>query len=413
MDTPTSAAPLCGVVAEMYEKDWSLKFVFLLQFIMASLSVVCVISLALLLCAWSAFAANVRLMMLSLLASFATANVGVLLSCIYHLQAVVFRPLDTRCYWFSFVYQDCFVIRVLFNISVCAIYASALAMAVERTMSTLVDSGLRARKSIALLLIVLQWTFAVAVNVNPTAIDFTSKARTRHFAHCAAHLLTPTQNRSLFYVLMGFMVIAELKRFNKKLYENVVSSEVTFLLVAVVAAFYVGSVCMDRNFQLTVWGLVSGQPNMKLSKSLIRIAQWTEFQTTLVPLFSLVLFAILIRKAWPENPEQIYGQVVSEYARHSVLEAGYDTRNSDALSFHSVDATLHRNLSKVERLGTAPPTPTCKQKAGPYPTISSLDSNDETAESSRTCGSTLASSKSNGEERSLRPATEIDTLPLK
>jgi hypothetical protein len=67
---------LCEIVSLMYERDWTLKFVYLLQFIMSSMSLVCMLSLALLLCAWSAFSTNIRLLMISQLASFAAANIG-------------------------------------------------------------------------------------------------------------------------------------------------------------------------------------------------------------------------------------------------------------------------------------------------------------------------------------------------
>lgn len=99
---------LCEMISLMYEKDWTLKFVYLLQFIMSSMSLVCMLSLALLICAWSSFSTNIRLLMISMLASFASANVGVLLSSIYHLQAIIFRGVDSRCYWFSFTYKDCY-----------------------------------------------------------------------------------------------------------------------------------------------------------------------------------------------------------------------------------------------------------------------------------------------------------------
>lgn len=74
------------------------------------------------------------------------------------------------------------------------------------------------------------------------------------------------------------LVIAELKRYNKILYENVVNTESTFPLIAVVCSLYILDVCMDRNFQLAAWGVFVRDTEMSLSKNLIQIAQWTEFQ---------------------------------------------------------------------------------------------------------------------------------------
>jgi hypothetical protein len=157
MMAPEDSDVLCDIISLMYERDWVLKFVFLLQFIMASLSLICVISLALLLCAWKAFSANVRLLMISQLSALAAANVGVLLSCIYHLQAIIFRA-GSRCYWFSFTYYDCYVIRLIFNVSISATYASALAMAMDRITSSLLEPSPRVRKCIAVFLILSQVT---------------------------------------------------------------------------------------------------------------------------------------------------------------------------------------------------------------------------------------------------------------
>ncbi|KAI6210624.1 hypothetical protein M3Y96_00347800 [Aphelenchoides besseyi] len=429
MEGPIAHA-LCDVVLSIYEKDWTLKFVFLFQFFGALLSVVCMVSLGLLLCAWSAFSIDVRLLMLSQLSAFGTANIGVLLSCVYHLQALIFRSIESRCYWFSFTYYDCFVIRTVFNVSICSVYASGLVMAIERLLSTLIDLNLRSRKRISILLIGLQWSFAIGANINPHTLNFVEGTRSVHHAHCTAHFPTPTQSQQLFYVLMGFnglmlgmytalcchvsshYIIKELKKFNKSLYENVISTESVFPLILITAALYISSVLMDRNFQLTIWGLLTERPDIPLSRSLTRIAQWTEFQTTLIPLLSLILFGILIRKAWPE---EVYGQVVSEYARHSVLEAGYDSRNSDALSFHSVDATLHRGSlntrPKHTQIGSSPSTPTIIPKNPALNTISSIDSTNESSGTtiSRNCGSTLMMAKS---QKELKATTEMDTLPL-
>jgi hypothetical protein len=79
------------------------------------------------------------------------------------------------------------------------------------------------------------------------------------------------------------LVIAELKRFNKVLYENVMATESTFPAVAVVCSLYVLDVCMDRNFQLAAWGLFSNSES-PLTKNIIQIAQWTEFQV-IMPYF--------------------------------------------------------------------------------------------------------------------------------
>lgn len=59
------------------------------------------------------------------------------------------------------------------------------------------------------------------------------------------------------------------------------NTEATFPLVVVVVALYVMDVCMDRNFQLAAWSILTGDKDMPLSKNLIQIAQWTEFQVIL------------------------------------------------------------------------------------------------------------------------------------
>jgi hypothetical protein len=119
-----------------------------------------------------------------------------------------------------------------------------------------------------------------------------------HQAHCTAHIPTPTQSRQLFFLLMGMvvftlaiyttlcchhasaLVVAELKRYNKALYENVINTESTFPLIAVVCSLYVLDVFMDRNFQLAAWSIFARDAEMPLSKNLIQIAQWTEFQVS-------------------------------------------------------------------------------------------------------------------------------------
>ncbi|KAI6191261.1 hypothetical protein M3Y97_00209200 [Aphelenchoides bicaudatus] len=444
---------LCEMVSLLYDRDWTLKFVYLMQFIMSSMSLVCMTSLALLLCAWSAFSTNIRLLMISQLSALSSANIGVLLSCIYHLQAIIFRGLDTRCYWFSFTYKDCYVIRLIYNVSTVSVYASAFVMAIDRICSSLIEPRQRTSKLITCLLIVLQWTFAIVVNLHFDMSDFNIDSRMVHQAHCTAHVPTPTQSRQLFFVLMGMvvftlaiyttlcchhasaLVVAELRRYNKVLYENVVNTESTFPLVIVICLLYVFDVCMDRNFQIAAWSMFTSDSEMPLSKNLIQIAQWTEFQTTLLPLMSLVLFGILIRKAWPEDPEKFFGQVVNEYAQN--LENFYESRNSDALSFHSVEGALRCNKDVRDRCeqicnrlsGTAPSTPTTAQK-NIYKSMSSLGSTDNilnkestdkncsTLASQASTSSTTSSSSSTSinsskaAEKTLERKYEMDTLPI-
>jgi hypothetical protein len=139
----------------------------------------------------------------------------------------------------------------------------------------------------------------------------------------------------------------------------------------------------------------------------------------------------LIRKAWPEDPEQYFGQVVNEYAQN--LENFYESRNSDALSFHSVEGALRCNKDVRDRCeqicnrlsGTAPSTPTTAQK-NVYKSISSLGSADNIPSSSsndvqdKNCStlasqaSTSSSSSSSVEhrERTLERKYEMDTLPI-
>lgn len=142
---------------------------------------------------------------------------------------------------------------------------------------------------------------------------------------------------------------------------------------------------------------------------------------------SLILFGILIRKAWPEDPEQYFGQVVNEYAQN--LENFYESRNSDALSFHSVEGALRCNKDVRDRCeqicnrlsGTAPSTPTTAHK-NIYKSMSSLGSADNIPSSGsgdKNC-STLASqastssgcSSTDNKERTLERKYEMDTLPI-
>lgn len=122
---------LCGLIEGLYTNNWPLKFTYLLQLLFGSLSLLCMLILLILLCVWSVKIDGTRVLTISLIMAFSVANLGkviyniftlqyclftllflililgALLSCVYQLQALLLRPHDTLCYWFSYTFYDC------------------------------------------------------------------------------------------------------------------------------------------------------------------------------------------------------------------------------------------------------------------------------------------------------------------
>jgi hypothetical protein len=130
---------------------------------------------------------------------------------------------------------------------------------------------------------------------------------------------------------------------------------------------------------------------------------------------SLLLFGILIRKAWPEDPEQVFGQVVNEYAQN--LDTFYETRNSDALSFHSVDLRCNKDVrDRCEQIcnrlsGTAPSTPRMTPKNPTYNSISSLDKlgNSQDEPNDKKCSTLISQISTSSFTSNLESALKPDT----
>ena len=102
------ASNSCPIVQNLYVEDPSLKYIFLSQFITSILALLFLVILILVLCAWRAFSGNIRILIINLCLALVAANIGVLVSSVYHLHVFALRPSGSRCYWLTFSYDDCF-----------------------------------------------------------------------------------------------------------------------------------------------------------------------------------------------------------------------------------------------------------------------------------------------------------------
>ncbi|CAD5229140.1 unnamed protein product [Bursaphelenchus okinawaensis] len=343
---------LCRVISQLFDSNWSFRFLLLVQFFFASFSLICLVCLGLLLSLWRCYTLHTRLMLLSFLAAFLFADIGVLLTSVYQLQVLLFRPLDSRCYWFSYTYKDCHALRLLFNISAVAIFTSSTVF----TLKSLLIWGLKLKKNskkyLTLALICIHWVVATVIGLDVNGFFDKSVQPKVHQPHCSALVPTPTQFRSLFFPLMTLhiftlfvytffvvyinrkKILKRLEKVNKVLYENVTYSEVTFPLVCVTVTLYVTSIVLDDSFLRIILSLFGQDYSNSSNFSQIL---WYETQTAVIPLASLLVFGILIKKIWPQNDVEYHQETLAR-----TIDGGYD-QPSDALSFHSLEGTLKCN----------------------------------------------------------------------
>jgi len=147
---------MCQLVDELYTKGIALKFVYLAQLFLSLISLGLTVSILLRLhlkTSDGVFSANLLILFSSLLISLVGSNVGTLLSCLYPLHVLLFRPQTARCYWLTFGYVDCAWIKAIQQVCTFAVYGSSCALAVERVISSLLfdDSkdGRRVRSSVS------------------------------------------------------------------------------------------------------------------------------------------------------------------------------------------------------------------------------------------------------------------------
>ncbi|CAD5234591.1 unnamed protein product [Bursaphelenchus xylophilus] len=351
---------LCGLIAHVYEHNWPLKFLFLVQFFFASFSLICLIILGLLINIWRCFSVHIRLLILSFLVALVFADIGVLLSSVYQLQVILFRANDTRCYWFSYTYNDCHVIRLLFNISVVGIYTSSTIFAVESLISWSFKLKNSTSKYLSLFLISVQWLCSTIIGFDVNLFfDKTAQSKL-HQPHCSTLIPTPTQFNGIFFILLSLHIFAliiytvsyiyfskkkvmkRLETVNKKLYEQFIFNDVTFPLICMIVSLYVANVVLDGHFLSIIISMVKSDTHENEFNYSTK-ALWYECQTAIVPLTSILIFGFLIKRIWPENPIQHQQETLGR-----TIDGGFDEK-SDALSFHSLEGTLKCNKAMQER----------------------------------------------------------------
>ena len=108
MELSESSSKICYSVDALYSNSKTLRIFFALETGISLLAILCIFLMIFLLIAWKMFNSNIRIIFGGFCLALLFSNISIMLSSLYHLHAIIIRSKDSRCYWLSFTYGDCY-----------------------------------------------------------------------------------------------------------------------------------------------------------------------------------------------------------------------------------------------------------------------------------------------------------------
>uniref|UniRef100_A0AC35FCV7 Uncharacterized protein n=1 Tax=Panagrolaimus sp. PS1159 TaxID=55785 RepID=A0AC35FCV7_9BILA len=113
------------------------------------------------------------------------------------------------------------------------------------------------------------------------------------------------------------------KRISFQLYSAINDTQVTFPIICVSIGLFLANVFLDPAFILTAQEYFPFLHLIDESRSIKDLAFWNELQALTIPIFSLIIFAFLIRHALSINATGTYDKALSDCANS--LKTYYET----------------------------------------------------------------------------------------
>uniref|UniRef100_A0A7E4UL79 Serpentine receptor class gamma n=1 Tax=Panagrellus redivivus TaxID=6233 RepID=A0A7E4UL79_PANRE len=256
-----------------------------------------------------------------------------MISSVYHLHAVVLRPQEERCHWLSFGQKDCYLIKNITNMLMFLIYSGTAAFSLERIINTLIYPPQAIKNAIAGIIVAIQFA-------TPLMVIFRSPVKNNDIhAHCVAHYSNLVQYRQFFFVIIGIVifslavytvlqlqtstVLAQQKRVSLRIHASIAETQITFPIVLVSITLFLTNVLLDRHIFLALQGYFPWMQFIADSRSITVLAFWNELQSLTLPIFSMIIFGLMVRHAWRVDADFMYDKALSDCA-HS-LKAYYET----------------------------------------------------------------------------------------
>uniref|UniRef100_A0A0M3IFH8 G_PROTEIN_RECEP_F1_2 domain-containing protein n=1 Tax=Ascaris lumbricoides TaxID=6252 RepID=A0A0M3IFH8_ASCLU len=189
---------VCETSIRLYYEHSYMKRIFIAEFFIGIIAIISATLLMLAIFFNKTLHFNVRVLFICFCAALLVANIGVLLSSMYYLLSIVYRPPEERCQWLTFTKSDCIALKNVCNLGTAVIVVSALFLSIERIIATLLYRTYeqQQRRWIGLLLGGSQWGLIIPL------LLLQKRGNEQVLPYCAAELYNPTLAKNTEYVLI-------------------------------------------------------------------------------------------------------------------------------------------------------------------------------------------------------------------